>query len=99
MTVRWFKDHLSSVLNQAKRGEVQLVGSEAGEQTIIISLKDFAMMFQGAARSLSFGDVLGFVGLKPVEHTTEFDERRRNREALCWMMMGAPASNSQQCTC
>jgi transcriptional regulator with XRE-family HTH domain len=58
------------------------IGSEAGEQTLIISLKDFAMMFQGAARPLSFGDVLDFVGFKPVEHTLEFDERRRNREAL-----------------
>ncbi|MBX5473125.1 MAG: hypothetical protein IRZ23_11755 [Acetobacteraceae bacterium] len=66
MTVQHVQDTFSEVLNRAKAGEVQVIGDDAHEQAVIISMRDLALLLKTVAGSLSFGDALDMVGFKPV---------------------------------
>lgn len=75
LTVKGARDQFSAVNRRARDGCVQVVRGDPGEETVLVSIKDLAMMIQSAASSLTLGSVLAAAGFEPTGERLVLDER------------------------
>lgn len=74
ITIRGARDQFTSVNRAAKDGQAQLVKGPAGEETVILSVRDLATMIQAAAASLTLGDALSISHFRPAGGTLDHHE-------------------------
>ncbi|MBV1686403.1 hypothetical protein KRR38_01625 [Novosphingobium sp. G106] len=72
--VKTVRDKFSAYNNAAKQGHAQLVRSDPGEETVLLSIKDLATMLQSAASAVSLDDALQASGFRAVPGRLEVSE-------------------------
>jgi hypothetical protein len=81
LTVRHARDTLSAVLGRAKKGEVQLIGTDTDEMAVVMSLKDLAAMVSSSAKPPTLSEALSSVGFEPANRTMTV-RQSQDREPL-----------------
>jgi hypothetical protein len=76
LTVRHARDTLSAVLGRAKKGEVQLIGTNQDEMAVVMSLKDLAEVVGAAAKPPTLSEALASVGFEPANRKVVIDQGR-----------------------
>jgi hypothetical protein len=83
MSIRKARDTFTSVLRSVRNGKIQLVGSDPGEQVIMITARELVAVIARLINAPSFMDALrSEPGYNPPKRKRVFKERPRSRERI-----------------
>jgi hypothetical protein len=83
LRVREARDAFESILRQARKGRIQVIGTEPRNQVVMISAKDFCDLLIDLQEQHSFMDAIrALPGYNPPQRRLAFTERPRLQEHI-----------------